>query len=204
MMRPGRPRKTICLPLPVFPKAEEIIFHITFIVDKVMSWLHTHSVPDFFDVIKSMKVRLEHECNRLSEIGKEMEPLAAAYNRFIDLQKERTQREKRIQRIIAVLGKQSDDLLKHDKEPDYPISGGMVIAIPREELPLWEAMKEYLHYVAEARIAEMESFFGSVFGVDFPANRQAIESALKRHKETFKVRKSKREKFISLKEKARD
>jgi hypothetical protein len=172
----------------------------------VMMWLHTLSVPDLFDVVTSMKGRLKHECNRLTEIGKEMEPLASAYYRFIDLEKERAMREKRVQRLVAVLGKQTSDVLKQDSAPDYPISGGIAFAVdyPREELPLWEAMKEYLHYVREARIAEMESFFGSVFGVDFPANRQAIESALKRHPETFKVRKNKREKFISLREKARD
>jgi hypothetical protein len=75
----------------------------------------------------------------------------------------------------------------------------------RAELPLWEAMREYLHYVPEARIADMEEFFGSEFGVNLNgANRQAIESALKRHPEAFKTHKKGREKYISLREKARD
>ncbi len=63
-------------------------------------------------------------------------------------------------------------------------------------------MKEYLQYVPEARIAEMEDFFGAV---KIPnANRQAMESALKRHPETFKIRKDKRDKYISLKERAKE
>lgn len=207
MKHNGRPRNIPDLNRNSFlAKGEKSRFDITFFLDKVMSWLHSISVPDFFDVIESIKGRLVHECNRLNEIRKEMQPLEAAHNLYVDLYNERIKRENRIQRIVAVLGKQGDSLLKQDQEPDYPISAGMTIAArsQREDLPLWEAMREYLHYVPEARISEMESFFGTVFGVDFPSNRQAMESALKRHPNVFKVRKVKREKLISLREKARD
>jgi hypothetical protein len=63
-------------------------------------------------------------------------------------------------------------------------------------------MKEYLQHVPEARIGEMEDFFETVKMPN--ANRQAMESALKRHPETFKIRKDKRDKFISLKSRAKE
>ncbi len=64
----------------------------------------------------------------------------------------------------------------------------------RSNLPLWEAMKEYLQHIQEARIGEMEEFFSHV-GYE-EGNRQAIESALKRHPKEFHVRKRKREKYL--------
>jgi len=45
-------------------------------------------------------------------------------------------------------------------------------------------VKEYLHFVPEARIREIEDFFQRSVGI-IELNRQAIESAIKRHPETF-------------------
>ena len=160
-----------------------------------------------------MKQRLVHECERLQAIQKEKTDLAAAYNRFLDLTEEQARREVRMQRIVAVLGKteyyrmvQTEPVNEPDA-PNGPLTSQMIMEPDslRENLALWEAMKEYLHYVPEARIVEIEEFLCYPFGVGMEgANRQAIESALKRHPETFKTRKKGREKFISLKEKARE
>lgn len=199
MMTPGRPLLTQ-LTIPI-PRAEVIIHDITFFVDRVMSWLYSLRVPTFFDVKARMKERVVADSKRLQAIREEMTSLSAAYNRFVDLREEQLAREKRIQRLIAILGPEEyADLSKRDPAPDYPLASCFTAApdVLRQELPLWIAMQEYLGYVAEARIAEIESFFG-MFGVEMlTVNRQAIESALKRHPDVFKTKKRKREKFISL------
>jgi hypothetical protein len=188
MMSPGRPRKEPeIFPL---PRAEQTISNITSFVDKVISRLYRLVVPQGFDIAEQMKQRLMHEGKRIQVIRDEMKKLAESYNRYVDLQNEWNRREKRIRRIAAVLVEDSGQLMIPAKHL-------------REELPLWEAMKEYLQYVPEARIAELEAFFEGVMTMD-NANRQAIESALKRHPEAFKTRKNKREKFISLRDSAKD
>ncbi|HEY4905051.1 MAG TPA: hypothetical protein VIH89_16370 [Candidatus Sulfotelmatobacter sp.] len=212
MMRPGRPQKTDSLAR--LPRAEELNSDITLFIDTVMSKLYRYrEMPTTNDIQDSMKQRLIHECERLQGIQKEKTELAAAYNRFLDLTDEQARREVRMKRIVAVLGKteyynlvQTEPVNEPDA-PNGPLTSQMIMEpdLLRENLALWEAMKEYLHYVPEARIAEIEEFLCYPFGVGMEgANRQAIESALKRHPETFKTRKKGREKFISLKEKARE
>jgi hypothetical protein len=211
MMRPGRPQSATLAALP--PRAEEFNCDITYFIDMVMSRLYIQdAMPTVGDIQASMKHRLIHECGRLQEISKERESLAAAYNRFLDLTEEQIRRQRRVERLVAVFGK--DDYLKIALGQPGPAgegTGPIIEALPpdfdtlRDSLPLWEAMKEYLHHVPEARIAEVEEFLGYPHGMGIEGvNRQAIESALKRHPETFKTRKKGREKFISLKEKARE
>jgi len=205
MIRPGRPFKLASAI--ILPRAEQIISDITLLLDEVISRLYAHFVPSHFDILEDMRQRLSHECKRVQAVREDMKGLAESYNRFLDLRDEWLRREKRIKRIVGVLGEaEHGDMMREDKEPNYPIT--TVVLTPaselRKELPLWEAMKEYLQYVPEARIAEMEEFFG-FFGVNMEnANRQAMESALKRHPETFKIRKQKREKYISLKDHAKE
>ncbi len=69
----------------------------------------------------------------------------------------------------------------------------------RLETPLWMMMEEYLHHVPEARLTDMQDFLQSSVQIK-EANRYAMESALKRHPDVFKVRKKGREKFVSLKQ----
>jgi hypothetical protein len=96
--------------------------------------------------------------------------------------------------------------LLYDTDQEFSSAIGAATTVSpkqcRDNLSLWEAMKEYLQYVPEARIAETEAFFEAV---QMPnANRQSMESALKRHPETFKIRKDNREKYISLKSRAKE
>ncbi|MGH9728605.1 MAG: hypothetical protein ACRD4V_08450 [Candidatus Acidiferrales bacterium] len=126
-----------------------------------------------------------------------MENLANAYNEFLDLRAEFEERKARTGVLYGLIG---DDI--HASSSDWVEHGARIVAggsdkTLRERLPLWEAMKEYLQYVTEARIGEMEEFFSHI-GYE-EGNRQAIESALKRHPKEFSVRKKKREKYIALK-----
>jgi len=127
-----------------------------------------------------------------------MEELASPYNEFLDL---RAEYEKRKARTGVLYGLIGDDI-HAAADTDWVENGARVLAggtdkTLREQLPLWKAMREYLQYIPQARIGEMEEFFSHV-GYD-EGNRQAIESALKRHPKIFAARKQKREKYISLK-----
>lgn len=151
-----------------------------------------------------MRDRLHHEVNRVQFVEKRMKDLASAYNEFLDLREEKTRRQQRIERLMALIGPWD----WHSAEADYTereaqrITGMYATNATeleewRAHLPLWEAMREYLSFVPEARIAEMEQFFDHIGFSE--GNRQAIESALKRHPATFKARRRKREKYLSLK-----
>jgi hypothetical protein len=206
MKHSGRPTKKAALPR--LPRAEEINLDSTFSIDKVELLLNNLTVPTSSDIERGMIKRLIHECENLQKATKEMDSLAEAYNRYVDLRNEQIRREKRMERIMAVIGNKGlEDAMEATKDHgnSVALSFKMVdVDTLRYDLSVWEAMKEYLHYVPEARIPEIEDFFGFL-GVKFESvNRASIDSALKRHPETFKVRKQKREKLISLKENARD
>ncbi len=135
-----------------------------------------------------------------------MKELAAAYNEFLDLRAEKTRRKQRMERLLALTGpwdwhSQSGDADYTEREAQRITSMYATNATEfekwRAHLPLWEAMREYLSFVPEARIAEMEQFFHHIGFSE--GNRQAIESALKRHPTVFRARRRKREKYLSLK-----
>ena len=146
---------------------------------------------------RQMRQRLHYEAQRTKEIKERMEALASAYNEFLDLRTEHLGRKAHMSLLYGLIGDDS-----YTTNPDWVetavrdlVSGNADTM--RSQLPLWEAMKEYLQYVPEARIGEMEEFFSHI-GYD-EGNRQAMESALKRHPKEFRLRKKKREKYISLK-----
>ena len=151
-----------------------------------------------------MRDRLHYEVKRMGEVECRMKELAASYNEFLDLREQKAQRKPRIERLLALAGPWDWDSANFDYHENEAMRITGVYANTAQDaaellakLPLWEAMVEFLSFVPEARIGEMERFFQDI---DFPeGNRQAIESALKRHPSLFKTRKKKREKYISLK-----
>lgn len=178
-------------------RAEEIIADITNYVDMVMSRCYDAFVKVIEHPIeRQMRQRLHYEVSRTKEVTERMDALAPAYNEFNDLRKEAAERKAHMAILYGLIG---DDVRTAD--PDWVESGARHFVggndkEMRSQLPLWEAMKEYLQYVPEARIGEMEEFFSHI-GYE-EGNRQAIESALKRHPKEFTVRKKKREKYLSL------
>src|ERR1700726_2195632 len=111
---------------------------------------------------RQMRERLHHEVKRAKEIKERMSVLRSAYNEFLDLRAEFEKRKARTGLIYGLIG---DDL--HADSTDWVETGARLVAAGsdktlRAQLPLWEAMVEYLQYVPEARIGEMEEFFSHV------------------------------------------
>lgn len=177
---------------------------ITISVYKVMSMSYSDLMPDRFEIAERMRQRLLHECKSIAAGRERIKADIEAYHRVRDEMEQIAAREERVKSVLGVLGlHESSRIIEEEAELARAINDTLTFSPKqlRERLSLWEAMREYLQYVPEAQIAEMEDFFEAV---QLPnANRQAMESALKRHPETFRTRKDGREKYIYLKSHAR-
>jgi hypothetical protein len=170
----------------------------TNMLDNVASKAHHLDVPSIVDVQEMMRQRLEHECASIQPLRKEMDKLASAYNRYLDLKGEIDSRSKRIQRIMGVLG---DEYLFEMCGSDEPIASETNLqGHPdnlRADLPLWRAVREYLLVAGEAKVGDVQQFLETM---NFEkCGRQAIESALRSHDSVFRIVRRGRDKYISLK-----
>jgi len=170
-----------------------------------MSKSYSDRVADKFEIAERMRQRLSHECKSIAQGRERIKPDIEAFHRVQDEMELIERREKRVNNILGTLGLNETQRIMND-DPALLDTISLAVAFSpsklRDGLSLWEAMREYLQYVPEARIAEMEDFFEAVGMPN--ANRQAMESALKRHKDVFKRRKDGREKYISLKSRAKE
>jgi hypothetical protein len=161
--------------------------------------LYGLDMPLVTDAQRAIKQRLTAACQRVQEIRAEQDKLSPAYERYLVLQRELRQHEKRIDSLAGLIGPELfADAALSDKTDAIgeTVEVGSSIRQLREELPLWEAIREYLLYAEEARIQDIQLFLDS-FGI--AASREAVESAFKRHPETFKTRKRGGSKLVSLK-----
>ena len=178
---------------------EKINRNSTNLIDTVLCLLYSLTMPLLTDAQRAIKQRLLAACERVRELRTEQEKLASAYERYNILQRELKQQEKRIDRLAGLIG--PNLFLAAELEDKSNVIRDTVethtgIEQLRNELSLWEAMTEYLSYAEEARIQDIQTFLES-FGLT--ASREAVESALKRHPETFKTKKRGGTKLVSLK-----
>lgn len=200
-MLTGRPPERHRSSPPLYTSAEldTMSRHYLFI-DKVMSKCFTWFVPLLTDAIDSLKQQLVSECQRVQEIRDERRKYADAYNRFVALQKELQERAARIDELAGMLG--PEEVLTTMREDTSDAVGETIevhtaISQLRSELPLWKAIRWYVGYTGEARINDVLLFMDSL-GIA-GANRNSVESALRKHPETFSIRHANREKYIGLK-----
>jgi hypothetical protein len=153
------------------------------------------------DVYISIRQRLLHECEGLRNGRNEMESLAAQYHRYRDLQAGVEAHWKRILYILRLIGPdRAAKIMGLDKTgillevKDNPPQSDDAHA----ELPVWMAIREYLREAGEARVGEIQSFLAWL-GFE-SVSRQAIESALKRHEGTFRVRTKGHQRIVSLRD----
>jgi len=121
----------------------------------------------------------------------EQNKLLPAVRRFQDLEREAKVRRERGAGIIAVLGE--------DKFKDLDVTRrtvGKDIFFTTESVPLWAAMRAIVEQVSEIQVVDLQS---ALEYFKRKVSRQAIESALAAHKETFETKPRGREKFVSLK-----
>ena len=149
------------------------------------------SVLRFADIRERLEQQYETDYEYLEKNYEEQNKLRPAVLRLQDLEREAKVRRERAARIIAVLGEEEF------KERDVTGKGvAKGIFFDSENVPLWAAMRAIVEQVPDIQVVDLQDtleYFGR------KASRQAIESALASHKETFETKTRGREKFVSLK-----
>lgn len=150
------------------------------------------------DVYQRLQKRLVYECDKMRAARQRMNELSSQYNEYRDLAEGLNESTKRMSYIIGLLGParfgetaEADDALclRELSESDAQRQ--------REKLRLWRAIREYLRETpGKSKVGEIEEFLTwiGLKGV----TRQAIESALKRHSDWFKVTKQGHERYVEL------
>jgi hypothetical protein len=167
----------------------------TKLLTSAMSLRYDRVVSQIEEVSNRLKRRLRYECSRAQLAREEMAQLGNAYLRYSDLQKELRERDARMEKLWALLGK------GYVPSEDDVVSRTLEVSVPRDELrdqiPLWEFMELLLLDYGELREIEMLDVFTTL---GFSTTGAAIASALKTHPKIFRIRADGRKKFISLRE----
>jgi hypothetical protein len=149
------------------------------------------SMLRFSDIRERLEQQYDTDYEYLEKNYEEQNKLRPAVLRLQDLEREAKVRLERGARIIAVLGEEKF------KDRDVAVRGvAKGIFFDSENAPLWSAMRAIVEQVPEIQVVDLQdtlAYFGR------KASRQAIESALASHKETFETKTRNREKFVSLK-----
>jgi hypothetical protein len=132
--------------------------------------------------------------------GQEMDELAPSYHRYVDLEGQVSNSRRRVSYIVGLFGPDRiDETMKIDDTAcvreilgSHPSSREM-----RKKLRLWRAVREYLRIAGKSTVTDIQDFLDWL-GME-RITRQSIESALKRHEDTFKVTKSGHDRYVELK-----
>jgi hypothetical protein len=131
---------------------------------------------------------------RLESIHNRQQELHSQYREYLDLQAEEKRCATRIERISAALQYTDDyESLDVSARKGKDVSKIVGVAVPADT-PLWGIIFAVLEEVGECQVIELETEL-RVLGIE--TSRSAIESALKTHKNDFRVRMSGRNKFVA-------
>jgi hypothetical protein len=156
------------------------------------------------EVYARLQQRLLHECRNIVSKGQEMGELAAPYHRYVDLEDQVSSSRRRMSYIVGLFG---PDRIEQTMKIDDTTCLRKILGLhpsPRElrkKLRLWRAVREYLRIAGKSTVTEIQVFLDWL-GLE-RITRQAIESALKRHEDTFKVTKSGHNRYVELKRETR-
>jgi shikimate kinase len=104
-------------------------------------------------------------------------------------------REDRARRVIELLGEEKFADTRKEMLEGKDVSKEVVIAT-NDDSPLWEFMKTILEQTGELQVVDLQD---TLLHFGRKVTRQAVESALGAHKETFQTVVRSRDKFVSLK-----
>jgi hypothetical protein len=176
------------------PPAEIRNSEATNILTRVVSVCSVGDVIRFADVRKRLEQQFHEDEKYLRRNYAEQNKLRPTVLRFHDLEREARARELRLQRIAALVGDEHFADTRRDLLSGIDVS--KEIQFDDVEVPLWLAMKAIVEQVSEIQVIDLQNtlaYFGR------KCTRQAVESALAAHKETFDTEVRSREKFVSLK-----
>lgn len=146
------------------------------------------------DIRKRLEQQYREDEKNLRKNYAEQNRLRPTVLRFQDLEREAKDREQRLRRIATLVGE--GEFLDTRKELLNGVDVSREIIIDEDDVPLWLAMKAIVEQVSEIQVVDLQNT------LDYfkkKCSRQAIESALAAHTETFETKVRGREKFVSLK-----
>jgi hypothetical protein len=149
----------------------------------------------FSDIEKRLDQQYTEDVRQLRKNYSEQNKLRPFVVRFHDLEREAKAREDRIVRVVMLLGEEKFADTRKELLAGNDVSMEIVVSVD-DKLPLWLAMKAIVEQTTEVQVVDLQDAL-EYFGVK--TSRQAIESALASHKETFETKTRGREKFVSLK-----
>jgi hypothetical protein len=152
------------------------------------------------DVKSLLQERLVHENKILLAKKKLRKKLSSAYNRYVDVDREISAAHYRISILAGLLGAQA--IAEIVKTNPKACLGETLEEFPsltalREKLRLWRAVREYVRVAGESRIGDIQEFLEWIGIPDF--SRQALESALQNHQDSFEITKKGHERYVALK-----
>jgi hypothetical protein len=148
----------------------------------------------FADIEKRLDQQYSEDAKQLKKNYSEQNKLRRAVLRFNDLEREAKAREERMARVVMLLGEDKFEDTRRELLQGLDVSREITTNTP-EKLPLWLAMRAIVEQVSDLQVIDLQDTL-THFGID--ASRQAIESALASHKETFETKVRGRDKFVSL------
>jgi uncharacterized membrane protein YgaE (UPF0421/DUF939 family) len=149
----------------------------------------------FTDITKRLTKQFDADDKSLRANYAKQNKLLAAVLEYRDLENEAKVREDRMRRVIELLGDENFEDTRKDLLAGKDVS--KVISVNTDDSsPLWEAMRTILEQVSELQVVDLQD---ALLHFGRKSSRQAIESALASHKETFETRTRNRDKFVSLK-----
>jgi uncharacterized membrane protein YgaE (UPF0421/DUF939 family) len=149
----------------------------------------------FADITKRLTKQFDADDKSLRANYAKQNKLLAAVLEYRDLENEAKVREDRMRRVIELLGDENFEDTRKDLLAGKDVS--KVISVNTDDSsPLWEAMRTILEQVSELQVVDLQD---ALLHFGRKSSRQAIESALASHKETFETRTRNRDKFVSLK-----
>jgi hypothetical protein len=167
----------------------------TNLLTRVASKCTLNSVIRFADIEKRLNQQYDADAKSLKANYARQNKLLPAVIEFRDLEREAKDREDRMRRVIELLGEEKFDDTRKELRAGNDVSRMIAVNVD-DDSPLWETMRTILEQAGELQVIDLQD---ALLHFGKKASRQAIESALASHKETFETRTRNREKFVSLK-----
>ena len=162
-------------------------------IDTLAEKLHNASVIKTSHIVKALEQQACTDAFKLRTIREEQDKLRRQWMEFRDLEEQAKRREERLQRTLGLIGNHKSDGLKtvlDDERLD-----GFITPLPND-LALWEAIVTVLEQVEEIQLYELQEV---LVELGKKVSRQAMESAINTHRESFETKTRGRERFVSLK-----
>ena len=162
---------------------------------QLLPGVYSTPVVRFADIKKRLDQQYQEDVKYLRKNYSEQNKLRPAVLRFHDLEREAKLREERMERVVMLLGEDKFSDTRRELLKGIDVSKEIAISVD-DKLPLWLAMKAIVEQTTEVQVVDLQD---ALEYFHIKASRQAIESALASHKETFETKTRNRDRFVILK-----